>query len=280
MARQREEGIRRAAHCAGRDCGRKLRSYAEVRRRMATTPLAFLGGLCESCQEAARRRREEIARERVERERAAVAARREHVAELAEWAREALADPRTVVLDTETTGLHERARIVELAVVAADGTVLMDTLVNPGEPIPADATAVHGITDEDVAGAPRFADLTVELTEVLDYRRVLIYNEPYDRGRLLYELDLRYRRQWVSLVKHGPHEAATAWLEAMRLEDVMIPYSDWVGEWDDYHGNYRWQRLDGGHRAVGDCRAVLDLLRAMAATAAGELAAAAREVTA
>ncbi|MFE7358530.1 hypothetical protein ACFU8Q_36885 [Streptomyces sp. NPDC057543] len=56
---------------------------------------------------------------------------------------------------------------------------------------------------------------------------------------------------------------AAAWLEALDVEDVMISYSDWVGDWSEYHGNNRWQPLQGGHRAAGDCRAVLDCHRAM-----------------
>jgi hypothetical protein len=70
-------------------------------------------------------------------------------------------------------------------------------------------------------------------------------------------------------------EQAAAWLDAMQIEDVMIPYSDWVGDWSEYHGNNRWQPLDGGHRAGEDCLAVLDCLRAMGRDCADEYATAA-----
>jgi hypothetical protein len=49
------------------------------------------------------------------------------------------------------------------------------------------------------------------------------------------------------------------------VDDVMVPYSDWVGDWDDYWGNNRWQPLGGDHRALGDCRAVLRRLAEMGA---------------
>jgi len=63
-----------------------------------------------------------------------------------------------VAIDLETTGLDPRRdRIVSCAAVPfVDGVVgeAFVTLVDPGLPIPPSATAVHGITDAMVAGAP------------------------------------------------------------------------------------------------------------------------------
>jgi len=61
------------------------------------------------------------------------------------------------VIDIETTGFGENARIVELAAVKfSNGEVIetFDTLVNPLIPIPYFATKVHGIRDADVADSP------------------------------------------------------------------------------------------------------------------------------
>jgi DNA polymerase-3 subunit epsilon len=45
----------------------------------------------------------------------------------------------------------------------------------------------------------------------------------------------------------------------------MLKYAEFVGEWNDYHGNYRYQKLPGGdHTAVGDCRATLKVIKKMA----------------
>jgi exonuclease len=60
------------------------------------------------------------------------------------------------VLDSETTRLYG-SFAVELAVVAVDGTVLVDT-VNPQVPIPEEVTGIHGITDAMVAAAPTFGE--------------------------------------------------------------------------------------------------------------------------
>lgn len=65
------------------------------------------------------------------------------------------------VIDTETTGKDPARgdRIVEIAVVHFDHGVVTarhSALVNPGIPIPAEAAAVHGITDDKVKGEPKF----------------------------------------------------------------------------------------------------------------------------
>ncbi|HEV3092290.1 MAG TPA: 3'-5' exonuclease [Candidatus Cybelea sp.] len=65
---------------------------------------------------------------------------------------------RYCVIDVETTGFSPvRDRIVEVACALVEGHRVVDrwaTLVDPDMPIPAVATAVHGITDAMVAGAP------------------------------------------------------------------------------------------------------------------------------
>jgi len=63
-----------------------------------------------------------------------------------------------LAIDIETTGVEpEKTNPVQISMVIANGEnrrILMNTLCNPGEPIPKDATAVHGITDNDVQAKP------------------------------------------------------------------------------------------------------------------------------
>ena len=77
-----------------------------------------------------------------------------------------------VIFDTETTGLSVRTdRIVQLAYSKyfPDGrTEQASLLFNPGVPIPASASAVHGLTDEKVANEPAFKDRAEELYEVFN----------------------------------------------------------------------------------------------------------------
>ena len=70
-----------------------------------------------------------------------------------------------VVIDTETTGLDPRkARILEIGAVRIAGGRIdrarpFRSLVNPGEPISAKATAMHGIDAAKLAEAPAFAEV-------------------------------------------------------------------------------------------------------------------------
>lgn len=72
-----------------------------------------------------------------------------------------------IFFDLETTGVNfQEDRIVEISYIKVNpnGTEESKTIrVNPGRPIPAEATAVHHITDADVAGERSFKDIAREL---------------------------------------------------------------------------------------------------------------------
>ena len=83
----------------------------------------------------------------------------------------ALARP-LVALDAETTGRDPAAdRLVELAAVkflaGGSGPVTFHHRLDPGVPIPPAATAVHGITDAQVAGCPKFSEIADDLLAFL-----------------------------------------------------------------------------------------------------------------
>ena len=77
-----------------------------------------------------------------------------------------------VVFDTETTGTNPRTdRIVEIACVKVhpDGrSETWQARLNPGIPIPPGSTAIHKISDRDVAGCPGFKDVAQRLAAFLD----------------------------------------------------------------------------------------------------------------
>jgi DNA polymerase III subunit epsilon len=102
-----------------------------------------------------------------------------------------LADVPFVAFDTETTGLHVSNRLVEVAAVRFRGEVVeaeWSALVDPGVPIPAEATAVHGIGERDVAGRPGAASVLPEFLELIRGAALVAHNAPFDVRVLSREL--------------------------------------------------------------------------------------------
>lgn len=75
-----------------------------------------------------------------------------------------------VFFDLETTGTnisHDRIVEISLVKVMPDGTEIVKTRrVNPEMPIPAEATAIHHITDEDVRNEPTFRQIAKSLAQI------------------------------------------------------------------------------------------------------------------
>lgn len=178
--------------------------------------------------------------------------RANHAIDAIEWAYRLAVDPRTLYLDTETTGLDGGAEVVDLAVVAADGRVLLETLVRPSGRIPAGASAIHGIFDHHVTAAPTWPAVHGRLHALLAGRTVVVYNAPFDR-RIVEQCCHRHRLD----------APPATWECAMRR------YAAFHGE-PGPRGGYRSHKLEravaafgaapGGHRAAADalaCRAVV-----------------------
>ena len=77
-----------------------------------------------------------------------------------------------VFFDLETTGVDTaKDRIVEISMVKVmpDGDEITRTrLINPQMHIPEQATAIHGIKDEDVANEPTFAQIAKSLAQFIE----------------------------------------------------------------------------------------------------------------
>lgn len=70
---------------------------------------------------------------------------------------------RLIFYDTETTGLKAKNdRVIELAAYDATLDKTFETLIDPGMPIPPEASNIHGITDDKVKGAPAFKTVAAE----------------------------------------------------------------------------------------------------------------------
>jgi DNA polymerase-3 subunit epsilon len=103
---------------------------------------------------------------------------------------------RQIVLDTETTGLEpERGhRIIEIAclelVNRRPSGRHFHRYLNPERDIDAGARAVHGITRERLAQAPKFAEIAAELFSFIHDSELIIHNAPFDLAFIDMELKL------------------------------------------------------------------------------------------
>jgi len=90
---------------------------------------------------------------------------------------------RAIFYDTETTGIRaDRDRVIEIAAYDPVNNATFEQLVNPGCPIPPEATAIHHISNEMVASAPTFDTVSQEFSKFCEGNVVLIAhnNDAFD----------------------------------------------------------------------------------------------------
>lgn len=155
--------------------------------------------------------------------------------------------------DIEATGLDtSRDRIVELSYIKVnpDGSEEAKTLrFNPTIPISAEATAVNGITNEDVAHCPTFADKAAELALTFSGCDIAGYNSNHFDVPMLVE----------EFIRAGVDFDATS----CNLVDVQGIYHKM--EKRTLAAAYRFychKDLENAHTAMADTRATLEVLRA------------------
>jgi DNA polymerase-3 subunit epsilon len=158
------------------------------------------------------------------------------------------------VLDLETTGTDvRRDRVVEISVlkVLPDGRHLHRTRrLKPGVPIPAEATAIHGITDADVADEPRFDQVAGALLALLDGCDLCGFN--------LKRFDLRVLHAEFTRAGHKLSLEGRAILDPMEIFHQREP-RDLPAAVRFYLG----REHEGGHSAAADVLATAEVLGAM-----------------
>ena len=158
------------------------------------------------------------------------------------------------VLDTETTGLYPASdRLVEIAIMllevdAATGLLVQvldryEALHDPGRPIPAAATAIHGITDAMVRGQ-RIDPVRVErmLTRA---DLVVAHNCGFDKGFVRQLVPGVEQMLWACSCRGIPWSKLYACLESTRLQHLAAKLA---------------VRTGTAHRALGDVETTVNLL--------------------
>jgi DNA polymerase-3 subunit epsilon len=101
-----------------------------------------------------------------------------------------LSDLSFAVFDTETTGLlPHKDQVVQLgALRVLRGRIVegetLDLLVNPGAPIPAASTRVHGVTDAMVKDAPDITSVSATFHHFATDAVIVAHNAPFDMAFL------------------------------------------------------------------------------------------------
>lgn len=156
-----------------------------------------------------------------------------------------------VSIDTEATGpAPEFDRVIEVGLVTQhpNGSSSESRwLINPGRSIPADATAVHHITDADVAAAPRFEEVAHAIAEALRGCDLTGFNI---RGFDLTILRREFERAGVAWPCDGAHVIDTLFIFKERERHSLA------------HAVRRFcgREHADAHTAVADARGALDVL--------------------
>ncbi len=161
-----------------------------------------------------------------------------------------------LVLDTETTGLNVRTdRIVSIGAVRVHGSRVfhnanMDRLVNPGLAIPARSTAIHGITNSMVAGAPPFGGVIGELQGMLKNTVIVGHNIRFD----------------LAMLRREAERAGVAWQPPPSLDTGLLvialePNTESLNL--EAVANRFGVEIQGRHTALGDCLVTAEVFARM-----------------
>ena len=136
------------------------------------------------------------------------------------------------------------ARMIEIAVVRIDGPKVdagpaLELLIDPGIPIPASATRIHGLTNRDLETAPRFAAIEPAIQKSISRSVVIGHNIGYD----LAVLDREYARAEI-------RRTIPRFLDVRALARLAAP--DLASHELDALSDLLGIKIEGRHRALPD----------------------------
>ncbi|MFI8436459.1 3'-5' exonuclease [Streptomyces sp. NPDC079020] len=179
--------------------------------------------------------------------------------------------------DTETTGVDvEEDRIVSAALVVQDTAGgrcrVTRWLVNPGVPVPAGATEIHGLTDDHLQHNGRWpAPVVEEIARALAEqcatgRPLVVMNAPFD----LTLLDRELRRHRASSLAGYLENSSLCVVDPRVLDRHLDRYRKGRRTLTDLCELYG-VALEGAHDAAADATASLELVRAVGRRFSGRL---------
>lgn len=151
-----------------------------------------------------------------------------------------------VVFDLETTGISSSYDdVVEISAVKVEGGTVTDefsTLVDPGRPIPYQASQVNGITDDMVEGSPPFEEALADFLDFIGDAVLVGHNIQSFDMKFLYRDAQRFWGETIGNDYIDTLQIARAYLPQLahhKLTDLT---------------DYYEISSEGAHRALADCR--------------------------
>ncbi|MDE6500082.1 MAG: 3'-5' exonuclease [Rikenella sp.] len=158
-----------------------------------------------------------------------------------------------IFFDIESTGVDPgKDHIVEISLIKVhpNGDEEVKTRrINPGVPIPAASTAIHGITDEDVKDCPTFAQIGRSLAEFIQGADLAGYNSnKFDIPILVEE----FMRAGIEIDLHGKRFVDVQNIfHKMEQRTLAAAYKFYCGS-----------EIENAHSAEADIRATYEVLKA------------------
>ena len=156
-----------------------------------------------------------------------------------------------IVLDTETTGVDTRLdEILQLSIIDQDGNVLFDEYFRPIAKSWNESMRINHITPAMVKNKKPITEYAKQIEEILEQALLIVgYNIEFDLAML--------KREKISVPN-------------TKRFDVMRKFAPIFGDYNEYHGDYTWQKLataaryykydwsshsSDAHNALADCYA-------------------------
>lgn len=168
-----------------------------------------------------------------------------------------VAPEKTIIFDTETTGLNPYGNdeILQIAIINGNGEEVFNSYIKPDmRKTWTKAAEVNGITPRMVKDAPHFADVEETIQEIFNNAELIVgYN---------IEFDLRFINASGIKVKRNT-----------KIFDVMREYAVAKGVVNGYYGDYKWSKLEqcardykykfNAHDALEDSKATLHCFKSL-----------------
>jgi DNA polymerase-3 subunit epsilon len=135
------------------------------------------------------------------------------------------------------------------------GLIVLDQLVKPAVAIPADAEAVHGISNREVAAVPSIDRIWPMLTRLIEGKILVSYNADFD----------------LRMLRDAGARRGLKPLTPVRWDCAMEAFAAFNGQLSHHRPGFRWVNLGLAarllgleqplHRAVGDAMLCLEVVQ-------------------